>query len=84
MQTNYFTQEEEYETLRSKFKAEKRERRYEYKSKAVYQGQWLGNFRNGFGKMTWVDGAEYEGYWSYGHAYGKGKFTHIDGDVYEG
>lgn len=57
---------------------------YKYATGAVYQGEWLQNFRHGRGIMKWPDGAVYEGDWDYGMAFGQGKFQHIDGDIYEG
>ncbi|CAJ1378966.1 unnamed protein product [Effrenium voratum] len=38
-------------------------KRHVFKTGAVYDGQWLGNARDGFGKQTWPDGAEYIGEW---------------------
>ena len=42
---------------------EKKEKRppYQFKSGAVYEGEWKGNLRDGFGTQTWPDGAKYEG-----------------------
>lgn len=55
-----------------------------FKNGAVYQGQWLGDMKHGYGVQVWPDGARYEGYWRYNKACGKGKFWHVDGDVFEG
>lgn len=43
---------------------DKKEKRppYQFKSGAVYEGEWKGNLRDGFGTQTWPDGAKYEGY----------------------
>ena len=40
-----------------------RERRaaYHFKNGAVYEGEWLGDNRDGFGVQVWSDGAKYEG-----------------------
>ena len=64
----------------------KRDRRaaYTFRSGAVYEGEWLGNFRYGFGCMIWPDGAKYIGNWSFNKANGKGQFIHAEGDVYDG
>ena len=64
----------------------KREQRptYTYSTRAQYTGEWIGGFRDGYGKQVWSDGACYEGNWKDNRAHGFGKFTHIDGDVYEG
>ena len=50
----------------------------------VYEGEWLGELKHGFGVQKWPDGATYEGQWAEGKASGEGKFVHADGDVYEG
>jgi hypothetical protein len=34
---------------------------YKFKSGAIYEGQWRGNVREGYGVQTWQDGAKYEG-----------------------
>ena len=34
---------------------------YQFKSGAVFDGEWKGNSRDGFGTQTWPDGAKYEG-----------------------
>jgi hypothetical protein len=34
-----------------------------FKSGAIYEGEWIGNMRDGFGIQTWADGAKYEGEW---------------------
>jgi hypothetical protein len=45
---------------------------YQYKTGSIYEGEWFGNFRDGFGTMTWPDGAQYIGNWSFNRACGKG------------
>ena len=86
--SRYFTYEERQETLSKNAKHNPKARReirgFTYKSGAIYQGEWLGGFRDGQGKQTWPDGASYEGQWKDNRAYGHGKFIHIDGDVYFG
>lgn len=59
-------------------------RRHEFQTGSVYDGEWLGNERDGFGVQTWQDGASYEGEWVRNAAIGKGRFRHSDGDVYIG
>lgn len=63
--SRYFTQEENLETVKegkvydpdqSRVK-----KKYTYKSGAVYNGEWKGGFRDGYGTQKWVDGAQYEG-----------------------
>ena len=53
-------------------------------SGASYDGQFLGGFRHGWGKIVFKDGAVYEGEWVLGHADGIGTFTHMAGEVYRG
>jgi hypothetical protein len=50
----------------------KREERklYTFKTGATYLGQWIGGFRDGYGKQVWPDGACYEGYWKDNRAHG--------------
>ena len=48
-------------------------RRHQFKSGAVYDGEWTGNERNGFGTQRWADGAEYTGQWSQNTATGAGR-----------
>ena len=69
----------------AKLKMSLKKKIYEYKkSKGVYEGQWLGGFRHGKGKMIFNDQAVYEGDWFLGKANGHGKFTHQHGEIYEG
>lgn len=53
-------------------------------TKATYDGQWLGNRRDGYGTQRWPDGAEFQGQWQNNAATGKGLFRHSDGSVYVG
>lgn len=55
-----------------------------FKNGVIYDGEWKGNVREGFGVQIWPDGAKYEGQWFNNKAEGKGKFTHVDGDIYDG
>ncbi|KAM3141708.1 hypothetical protein pb186bvf_006313 [Paramecium bursaria] len=57
---------------------------YKYQTGAIYDGEWIGGLRDGYGVMIWADGARYEGYWSQNRATGKGNFTLTEGDTYEG
>jgi len=59
-------------------------RKHVFQTGAIYDGEWLGNERWGFGMQTWPDGAEYRGQWSANTATGRGCFRHCDGDVYTG
>lgn len=82
----YFNSSELFETLSSDSPVQKtiQYRLHTYKSKAVYEGNWLGGFRHSQGKMKWPDGVEYEGEWSYGFAEGQGKITYPNGDYMKG
>jgi len=64
--------------------AARQRKRHTFRSGAVYDGQWFGNKRDGFGAMTWPDGARYLGEWTADMACGHGRFTHEDGDRYTG
>lgn len=71
----YFTYEEYMETIDKQGKlyvpnAPKERRRHEYASGAVYEGEWVGGMRQGFGKMEWPDKATYQGGWKHGKACG--------------
>ena len=59
-------------------------KRHVFKTGAVYDGQWLGNARDGLGHQTWPDGAEYMGEWKNNVVTGTGAFAHGDGDRYVG
>lgn len=66
--SKYFKPEEALETLtQSKFdpKAPLKQRTHNYKSGAIYTGQWKGNLRHGNGTMIWPDGGRYQGEWSH-------------------
>mmetsp|Transcript_5033 Transcript_5033/g.9005 ORF Transcript_5033/g.9005 Transcript_5033/m.9005 type:complete len:346 (+) Transcript_5033:52-1089(+) len=58
--------------------------RHQFRSGAVYDGEWLGGMRHGVGKQTWPDKTEYIGEWLRGRANGKGRIKHSDGDVFIG
>jgi hypothetical protein len=53
-------------------------------NEAKYQGEWIGNVRDGRGYQIWPDGSLYEGFWKNNKANGRGRLIHADGDVYEG
>ena len=85
---NQFKSEEFNETVAARINSEGKKgiyKKYTYKcTKAVYEGLWNGNFRDGYGIMMWLDGARYEGNWKMGMARGNGKFYDVLGNVYEG
>ncbi|CAD8159237.1 unnamed protein product [Paramecium pentaurelia] len=55
-----------------------------FKNGATYEGEWVGNKRDGKGVQIWPDGARYDGEWVDNKACGKGSFYHVDGDSYIG
>ena len=86
----YFKREELLETTKQneKYDANAPLKKVTHKyqcSGAVYVGEMRCGSREGYGTMTWKDGAKYEGQWLEGFANGKGVFTHADnGDTYDG
>eukprot|EP00929_Paragymnodinium_shiwhaense_P001348 TRINITY_DN101576_c0_g1_i1.p1 TRINITY_DN101576_c0_g1~~TRINITY_DN101576_c0_g1_i1.p1 ORF type:complete len:377 (+),score=64.47 TRINITY_DN101576_c0_g1_i1:112-1242(+) len=83
--TSYFGREAgEFASMPRQSATERTRRRHEFKTGSVYEGQWLGNARDGFGKQMWPDGATFEGEWRDNAANGKGRFKHADGDEYIG
>ena len=50
----------------------------------TYEGNWVNDVINGYGKYTWSSGNVYEGNWKNDARNGYGKITWSDGDVYEG
>merc|ERR1712137_934812 len=56
-------------------------KRHVFSTKSVYDGQWLGIHRHGFGVQTWPDGTTYMGEWREDRASGKGRFQYCDGHI---
>lgn len=57
---------------------------YRYNENEIYNGQWIGNKRNGIGRLEWkgniisyqyLDGTYYEGNWKDDSLDGNGKFV---------
>lgn len=85
MHARYFAREELFETLsETKELGPYRIASFNYKNAGLYEGEWLGGFRHGTGKMTWADGASYKGDWDMGYATGSGLFIDCLGNRYEG
>ena len=85
--SNYFIKEDFYETVsKNIFKADRElvNKKYIYKSGAIYVGQWLGGFRHGKGEMVFPDKSKYTGSFNLGNAHGDGIFEFPDGGTYEG
>jgi hypothetical protein len=83
----FFTRAEVLETLSNKRKLasfRSIQPPYTFTSGAVYTGQWLGGFRDGWGKIAYSSGATYEGYWSFSRPHGEGTFSFPRGETYKG
>ena len=50
----------------------------------IYEGNYVDNSCNGFGKETYPDGSIYEGNWVDDEKSGKGIYYYADGNKYEG
>ena len=50
----------------------------------VYEGEWRGDNKHGFGTHIWADGSMYVGQWKKNKPHGKGRLIHADGEMYEG
>ena len=63
--SKYFTQEDFMETVKEGKKydpdQDRNKKKFTYKSGAVYNGEWKGGFRDGYGTQKWPDGAQYDG-----------------------
>ncbi len=59
-------------------------KKYTYKNGSVYDGEWEGNKRNGYGVLVRPDGMKYEGEWKDDKPHGKGKITQTDGRIKAG
>jgi len=55
-----------------------------FRSGAIYKGEWQGQYRHGFGVQRWSDGVRYEGQWREGRAHGSGRFVHPNRGSYIG
>jgi len=91
MHARYFTRDELFETLSTSQSLTVTNsnrldstRSHTYKNLAIYSGKWLGNFRNGHGRMDWSDGASFVGEWELGYASGHGTFIDCLGNKYVG
>ena len=50
----------------------------------LYNGEWKGALKDGFGVYTYPSGAKYEGEWLDGTKEGRGVYTFAKGGIYEG
>ena len=57
--------------------------KYRFKNGSAYNGQFLNNMMNGYGRMLYDNGS-YEGYFKNSKKHGIGRFIYKNGDVYEG
>ena len=51
---------------------------------SMYDGEWLRDTQNGYGKETWVDGSRFEGYYKDGQKHDYGVYVWKKGNQYEG
>ena len=54
------------------------------KGQEEYEGDWVDDKQEGFGRYTFTSGAVYSGEWKAGKMHGKGKIVNADGTSYEG
>lgn len=57
---------------------------HRFETGSVYDGQWHGPARHGFGRQRWPDGTRYDGEWGTSLPEGRGRFRSVEGDVYSG
>ena len=48
---------------------------------SIYEGQFLNDERNGYGRLIWADGDYYEGLWKDDMKHGFGKYVFSDGEM---
>ena len=41
-----------------------------YKNGAIYDGEWVGDMKDGYGILRWPENGKYEGDWKYDKAHG--------------
>ena len=85
LSSSYFTSSDVLQTISKRFYTNSRKKRkILYKNAGIYEGETKGGFRDGYGKMIWVDGCSYVGNWGFGYPEGYGKFIFSDKEAYEG
>lgn len=82
--SQYFADDEIFETLSAQKISGSEEFSYLYTTGTSYKGQWLGGFRHGFGECLWPDGSKYTGTWSFGYPFSQGTFIYKDGETFTG
>jgi len=55
-----------------------------YESETKFEGIWINNRRNGFGKQICINGEEYEGNWTDSYRNGNGTMKYANGDIFKG
>ena len=50
----------------------------------IYEGEWVEDRREGYGKLVSTAGFLFDGYWKDNLAHGRGRLININGDMYEG
>jgi hypothetical protein len=70
---NFLSPKEYYEKaseIKKFYRDDKEE--YVFKNGDIYNGEWIGNERDGFGEQKWADGNEYKGQWLDNKPFGHG------------
>lgn len=49
-----------------------------------YEGEWIGDYKDGRGILKWPDGQRFEGFFVNNMSEGFGRYVSTRGDVYEG
>lgn len=57
---------------------------FKHTDDGLYNGEWKGALKDGFGVYTYPSGAKYEGEWLDGTKEGRGVYTFAKGGIYEG
>ena len=55
-----------------------------YSNNRVYEGEWVGDVRDGVGYERYANGNVYQGEFKRGKAHGKGKYVWTSGEMYDG
>lgn len=50
----------------------------------LYEGEWIGQNKDGRGVYKWANGSRYDGFWKNNKNHGFGRLVSVNGDIYEG
>jgi hypothetical protein len=50
----------------------------------LYEGEWIGQNKDGRGVYKWANGSRYDGFWKNNKNHGYGRLVSVNGDIYEG